>query len=50
MRVSCLGVHHDVNVLGWAARVRNIVRQSSRFFANTSVNHLKTAVVDIVLG
>ena len=33
-----------------AARERKSVRQSSRSSANTNVNHMKSAVVDIVLG
>ena len=41
MRVLCFGVHRDVSVFGGNGK---------EFSANTNVNHLKSAVVDIVLG
>ena len=47
MRVLFLRVNHDVRLF---LAARESVRQSLRSSANTNVNHLKSAVVDIVLG
>ena len=47
VRVLCLRVNHDVRLF---LSARGSVRQSLRSSANTNVNHLRNAMVDIVLG